>query len=99
MIRTKMDKPIQIDTKSNPNDLVTSVDKETESFLIKRIQAHYPDHALLGEEGHGAHITSLDGNIWIIDSIDGSMHFVHQNRHFIIFIWIFHDCFGDVCVV
>ena len=99
MIRTKMDKPIQIETKSNPNDLVTSVDKETESFLIKRIQAHYPDHALLGEEGHGAHITSLDGTIWIIDPIDGTMNFVHQKRHFAISIGIFHDGIGEIGIV
>lgn len=96
LIRTKMTEPIEVDTKSNPNDLVTSVDKETELFFVNKIQKHYPNHFLLGEEGHSNDITSLHGTVWIIDPIDGTTNFVHQKRNFAISIGIYHNGIGEI---
>lgn len=39
-----------IQTKSNVYDVVTRADKESEAFLLDKIQKHYPGHAVLGEE-------------------------------------------------
>lgn len=90
-IRNQLNEPLEIETKSNPNDLVTNMDKATEQFLLERIQKTYPDHRVIGEEGNGKDIDNLDGVIWIIDPIDGTLNFVHQQENFAISIGIFID--------
>jgi len=95
-IRSKINEPMEIDTKADPNDLVTSMDKETELFFSQKIKSNYPDHLLFGEEGYGDTITSLKGTIWIIDPIDGTMNFVHQKRNFAISIGIYHNGVGEI---
>lgn len=99
IIRDKINDPIVIETKSNVNDLVTTMDKETEVFFAKRIKESYPDHLLLGEEGYGDEITSLNGTIWIVDPIDGTMNFVHQKRNFAISVGIYVDGIGEIGLI
>lgn len=98
-IREEMTKPMTVTTKSNPNDLVTTVDKNTEKFFAERIRTHYPDHLILGEEGYGDDVASLDGTVWIIDPIDGTMNFVHLKRNFAISIGIYHDGVGEIGLI
>src|SRR5699024_9784418 len=98
-IREKIDDPLVIDTKSNENDLVTTMDKETEQFFASKIKGKYPGHLLFGEEGYGDKIESLDGTIWIVDPIDGTMNFVHQKRNFAISIGIYHDGIGEIGLI
>src|SRR5690625_3159383 len=83
-IREAMQEPMMIDTKANEDDLVTEVDRATEKFFADCIKGKYPDHLLLGEEGYGDDVTSLDGTVWIIDPIDGTMNFVHLKKDFAI---------------
>ena len=90
-IETRMTQNFQIDSKSNPNDLVTDVDKETEQFLYARILERFPEHRIIGEEGHGENISDTDGVIWIVDPIDGTLNFVHQGENFAISIGVFID--------
>ncbi|GGA97830.1 inositol monophosphatase family protein [Macrococcus hajekii] len=90
-IREQLSHELVIETKSNPNDLVTNMDKATEAFLVAEITKHYPDHQIIGEEGHGKTITSTDGYLWVIDPIDGTLNFVHQQQNFAISIGIFHN--------
>lgn len=87
---------IDINTKTNTDDLVTSLDKGTEKFFHKKIKETYPDHSLFSEEGFGDHITSIKGTLWIIDPIDGTINFVHQKRNFAISIGIFQDGVGEI---
>lgn len=91
LIRESFHHSLSIQSKSNPNDLVTNMDKETERFFIENIRTNYPAHAILGEEGQGDHVQSLNGIIWIIDPIDGTMNFVHQQRNFAISIGIYEN--------
>ncbi|MGN7477193.1 inositol monophosphatase family protein [Solibacillus silvestris] len=93
-IRAAFSYDIEIETKSNPNDLVTNIDRETELFLIEKIKASNPTHRILGEEGMGEKVESLEGVVWIIDPIDGTMNFVKQHRHFMITIGIYVDGIG-----
>lgn len=95
-IRSKINQPLTVDTKSNPNDLVTTMDKETEAFFVSKIKETYPDHFIMGEEGYGDKLTTLDGTVWIIDPIDGTMNFVHQKRNFAISIGIYHNHIGEI---
>lgn len=93
-IRAAFSYDIEIETKSSPNDLVTNIDRETELFFIEKIKAYNPDHRILGEEGMGEKVESLEGVVWIIDPIDGTMNFVKQHRHFMITIGIYVDGVG-----
>lgn len=90
-IRRRMNEEFSINSKQNPNDLVTDVDKETEDFLNNRIKERYPEHRILGEEGHGRDITDTGGVIWIVDPIDGTLNFVHQMENFAISVGIYID--------
>src|SRR4051812_25117263 len=71
-IRQSFEKTLSIETKSNPNDLVTNIDKEIEQFFINKIREVYPDHKIMGEEGFGDELKSLEGILWLIDPIDGT---------------------------
>ncbi|WP_080874875.1 inositol monophosphatase family protein [Oceanobacillus timonensis] len=95
-IRGHMNEPLDIETKSNPNDLVTILDKQTEKFFVDRIHHRYPKHHIIGEEGFGDTLSHVDGTIWIIDPIDGTMNFVHQKRTFAISIGILHNGVGEI---
>ncbi|GIN19083.1 inositol monophosphatase family protein [Siminovitchia fordii] len=81
----------EVMTKSNPDDLVTNIDQETEQFFTKKIRATFSDHHILGEEGFGDDLAGLSGIIWIIDPIDGTTNFVHQQRNFMISIGIYEN--------
>lgn len=98
-IRERMKSEFQIDTKSNPNDLVTEVDKATEQFFASKIRSEYKDHFIIGEEGYGDKVESLDGTVWIIDPIDGTMNFVHQKRNFAISIGIIHNGIAEISLI
>lgn len=99
IIKEKMNEPLTIDTKSDPNDLVTSLDQETEKFFAKKIRDRYPDHKLFGEEGYGDEISSLVGIVWIIDPIDGTVNFVHQKSNFCISVGIYKDGIGEIGII
>ncbi|WP_067725776.1 inositol monophosphatase family protein [Oceanobacillus damuensis] len=99
IIRDKMNDPLDIQTKSNANDLVTKLDKETEQFFVGKIKKTYRDHFVLGEEGYGDDLSSLAGTVWIIDPIDGTMNFVHQKRNFAISVGIYHDGVGEIGII
>ncbi|MBT4917115.1 inositol monophosphatase [Candidatus Peregrinibacteria bacterium] len=72
---------LQIDEKTNNNDLVTNVDKASEALIIKEIQKEYPSHAILAEESanleNQAEKYAQAKYIWIIDPIDGTTNFAH----------------------
>ncbi len=99
MIKESFSKKLVIETKSNKNDLVTEVDRKTEKFFIDKIKKTYPEHKILGEEGLGDQITSMDGVVWIIDPIDGTMNFVHMQRNFAISIGIYENGVGKIGLV
>ncbi|MBS4207768.1 inositol monophosphatase family protein [Bacillus sp. FJAT-50079] len=87
---------LNIQTKANANDLVTNLDKETEQFFTEKIKKNFPEHRILGEEGFGDEVKDLQGIVWIIDPIDGTMNFVHQQRNFFISIGIYENGVGKL---
>ncbi|RFU71125.1 inositol monophosphatase family protein [Peribacillus saganii] len=98
-LRESFKETLNISTKSNRNDLVTNMDKETEEFFITKIKENYPDHRILGEEGMGEGVTDLNGIVWIIDPIDGTMNFIHQQRNFAISIGIYENGVGKIGLI
>ncbi|WP_053362034.1 inositol monophosphatase family protein [Bacillus sp. FJAT-27251] len=98
-IRTSFPKTLNITTKSNPNDLVTNIDQEIERFFIEKINDRFPEHKILGEEGYGDSIEKLSGIVWIIDPIDGTMNFIHQQRNFAISVGIYENGAGKIGLI
>lgn len=90
-IRASFTTELIIESKSEANDLVTNIDKETEQYFIKNIKQNFPDHRIMGEEGFGDDIQDLSGYVWILDPIDGTMNFIHQKKNFAISLGIFKD--------
>ena len=87
---------LKIGIKADKNDLVTNLDKETEQYFAEKIRAAFPTHKVLGEEGYGDEVKNLEGIIWMIDPIDGTMNFVHQQRNFFISIGIYENGKGQL---
>ncbi|MDR6998057.1 inositol monophosphatase family protein [Neobacillus niacini] len=98
-IKSSFDQTLNIQTKSNANDLVTNMDKEIEQFFIGKIRESFPDHKILGEEGFGDELKNLDGITWMIDPIDGTMNFIHQQRNFAISLGIYEQGIGRIGII
>ncbi|MFN8546775.1 MAG: inositol monophosphatase family protein [Candidatus Eisenbacteria bacterium] len=58
-------------------NLVTDLDLEVERLVIERIEARFPDHGILAEEGSRKDGTS--GLRWVIDPLDGTTNYVHHH--------------------
>ncbi|TYU22493.1 inositol monophosphatase family protein [Listeria monocytogenes] len=98
-IKQSFKETLDIDVKSGRNDLVTNMDKETEAFFVKQIKEHFPDHRLFGEEGMAADVTDLDGIVWILDPIDGTLNFVEQQRDFAISLAVYENGVGRLAYI
>ncbi|RSL30417.1 inositol monophosphatase [Salibacterium salarium] len=99
MLKESLHESLDIQTKSNPNDLVTEMDYKIERFLTEHIEKRYPQHKTIGEEEAGQHIGSTDGVIWIIDPIDGTTNFVHQKYNFAISVAVIKDGVGKIGII
>ena len=93
-IKTSLSSELIIESKSEANDLVTNIDKETEQFFIKHIKEDFAEHRIFGEEGFGDDIKDLNGYVWLLDPIDGTMNFIHQKKNFAISLGIYKDGVG-----
>ena len=73
----------------NSKDLVTGIDKKVENFLIQAIQNRYSDHGIFGEET--GRIERQSPYVWIIDPIDGTTSFIHQQPYYSISIALYNN--------
>jgi myo-inositol-1(or 4)-monophosphatase len=81
-------------------DLVTEIDKEAEELIGGGIEAAFPDHAMLGEEGTATGVPVADAEwIWIVDPIDGTTNFAHGYPHFAVSIAVVRDGMAEIGVV
>jgi myo-inositol-1(or 4)-monophosphatase len=65
----------QVDTKSSETDVVTAADRASEQLVRDRLAQLRPGEPVLGEEEGGA--TSLDGLVWVVDPIDGTVNYLY----------------------
>ncbi|MDE1548424.1 inositol monophosphatase family protein [Jeotgalibaca caeni] len=90
---------LKVEEKTNPSDLVTEMDKSIEAFYVEKIRAHFPDHKIYGEEGTYDEINDLDGFIWVIDPIDGTLNYVKQKSNFCSMLALFKDGEGVLAFI
>lgn len=74
ILRSKFGTRLHIEEKS-AKDLVTEADREAEAAIVAVIQARFPEHNILAEEGAYPQTTSPFR--WIIDPLDGTTNFAH----------------------
>jgi len=72
-LRPEFDRPKQISYKGEV-DIVTESDRRSEALIVTRLRKHFPDHAIIAEEGSGS---SGDGAkyCWHVDPLDGTTNF------------------------
>jgi myo-inositol-1(or 4)-monophosphatase len=96
LIEEMLSHPLEVMYKTSSSDLVTSVDRAVERFVIDEITKAYPDHGVLGEEGIVAHKPDEFDTVWMVDPIDGTTNFVHQQQNYCVSIAVYHK---TECVV
>jgi len=66
---------LEVSTKSSDVDIVTQMDKASESLIVSSILAERPNDGIIGEEG--ADRTSTSGITWVIDPLDGTVNYFY----------------------
>ena len=84
-IKKSLSKTITVEEKSAFDDLVTNIDKETQDLLVARIKSAFPTDNILAEENDMVH-NIKDGNVWVLDPIDGTVNFIVQQDNFCVMI-------------
>jgi myo-inositol-1(or 4)-monophosphatase len=90
-VMKRVDQHMQVDRKSSPRDLVTNVDRETEQFYVSAIRRFDKTAKILGEEGFGDRVADMNGAVWFVDPIDGTMNFVKQHDEFASMVALYED--------
>jgi myo-inositol-1(or 4)-monophosphatase len=81
---------LQVETKSNENDLVTQTDRDSQTQVVATVRQEFPEDAFLleetptvtpGPDGSASELQTVDavperGPVWIVDPIDGTANFV-----------------------
>jgi len=74
LLMSYFDRNIKIEYKGDV-DLVTVADRASENLIVERLQARWPQHGIVGEEGTRSD-TSADYR-WFVDPLDGTTNFAH----------------------
>ncbi len=56
------------------HDIKLQLDKEAQALITEELRCHYPDYAVLGEEGRAAGDAAHE---WVIDPIDGTVNYFY----------------------
>ncbi len=78
-----------VETKRDPQDVVSIADREVENLIRERIGEIYPEDGVLGEE-YGL-LAGRSDFIWVIDPIDGTSPFVNGMPSWCISIALIHE--------
>lgn len=95
----RLKQPIMVEYKTSTSDLVTAVDKEVEKYVIQTIHQEFPHHGIIGEESMFQGDPADYETLWIIDPIDGTTNFVHQQINYSVSIAVYHKGEGLIGAV
>lgn len=95
-LHEQKDSSLDVQEKTSDNDLVTIMDKRIEERLVNKIREKFPDDKIVGEEGYGDDVQDLEGTVWFIDPIDGTLNFVMQRENFAVMIAVYTDGVGQL---
>lgn len=67
------------------HELTSNTDKAAETAIIDILHTAYPNHSIIGK-ALGRAVKGDDDLTWFVDSLDGSMNFLHGVPHFAVSI-------------
>jgi len=85
---------LDVGTKSSSTDMVTEVDRASETYITSALAERRPGDGLLGEEG--ARRDSETGVRWVIDPLDGTTNYLYGYPAFSVSIGI--EVHGEIAV-
>jgi myo-inositol-1(or 4)-monophosphatase len=75
VLQEGLQRPKQVELKSERASIVTWADLTAQREIIQVITERFPDHAILAEEGRG---DVADGPVtWLVDPLDGTSNYAH----------------------
>ena len=77
------------DLKTTHLDLVTELDRATETAILRELAARRPEDGVLGEEGGSR--PSRSGYTWVIDPIDGTVNYFYGQPNWAISIGVLDE--------
>lgn len=97
-LRKNLHSELEIQEKTHFTDLVTQMDQAVEQELTQKILSRYPKDRILGEEGNHKPLVS-EGNVWVIDPIDGTTNFIVQREDFAVLLAYFEEGIGKFACI
>jgi myo-inositol-1(or 4)-monophosphatase len=85
----------RIESKSQPNDLVTEVDRACEAHIVGALANERPQDGVLAEEGTGIERPGATYR-WVIDPLDGTTNYAHGYPRFAVSIAVERE--GDQAI-
>jgi myo-inositol-1(or 4)-monophosphatase len=89
IIMKSFDRPQNITYKGDV-DLVTDSDRRSEAAIIARLRSHFPQHAIVAEEGGGDPATKAEFT-WHVDPLDGTTNYAHGYPCFAVSLGLVKD--------
>ncbi len=89
------EKGLDVGTKGDAFDFVTTADIESEKYIIAQLQKEFPDHTILSEE-RGIVSGTNTQRVWLVDPLDGTKDFKNGGTGFSVMIGL---CEKDVPTV
>ena len=83
---------MSVETKSSKIDPVTAADRATQADIIERIEATFPDDAIVGEEEGALKTIPETGYAWIIDPIDGTLNYSRGLNEWVTSVAVVEGC-------
>jgi myo-inositol-1(or 4)-monophosphatase len=97
-IKQHLSDELEISEKTHFDDLVTNLDKEVQEMILAEIAETFPDDHVLAEENEVRH-DIFDGNVWVLDPIDGTTNFIVQRDNFAVMLAYYEAGVGKIGVI
>ncbi|MFR2572952.1 MAG: inositol monophosphatase family protein [Streptococcus salivarius] len=90
-IKESLSKTITVEEKTAFDDLVTNIDKQTQDLLVARIQIMLSLQTIFSLKKMALVHNIKDGNVWVLDPIDGTVNFIVQQDNFCVMIAYYEE--------
>ncbi|MGO2400047.1 MAG: inositol monophosphatase family protein [Pseudolactococcus laudensis] len=97
-IRQHLSDDLEISEKTHFDDLVTNLDREVQEQILTQILSTFPKDHVLAEENNVRHDIK-DGNVWVLDPIDGTTNFIVQRDNFAVMLAYYESGIGKIGVI
>ena len=89
ILLAKLEEGLYIE-KKGAVDLITDADRLSDEFIVRKLQEHFPDTAILSEE-QGLSSSAQRRSLWVVDSLDGTTNYAHGYPYFSVSIALIRD--------